>query len=87
MPNAINLPFNTVQQNGFMRASEEIAAIFAARVNPQQKLIFTCGSAVTACILALAAELVGYPEISVYDGSWSEWGQPGIRPVVKDALP
>ncbi|HEX8699691.1 MAG TPA: sulfurtransferase [Myxococcaceae bacterium] len=84
MPHALNLPFGTVQANGRMRATEELAAIFASRVEPRQKLIFSCGSGVTACILALAAELAGYRELAVYDGSWSEWGLPSSRPVVTE---
>jgi thiosulfate/3-mercaptopyruvate sulfurtransferase len=82
MPYARNLPFGTVQAHGHMRAREELAALFASRAGPRQKLIFSCGSGVTACILALAAELAGYHELSVYDGSWSEWGRPSERPVV-----
>jgi thiosulfate/3-mercaptopyruvate sulfurtransferase len=82
MPHALNLPFGTLQSNGRMRPTEELAALFASRVQPQQKLIFSCGSGVTACILALAAELSGYRELAVYDGSWSEWGLPSSRPVV-----
>lgn len=84
MPNAINLPFMNVQSQGHMLSREELKAIFATRVLPQQKLIFSCGSGVTACIVVLAAELAGYSEISVYDGSWSEWGMPSSRPVVND---
>lgn len=84
MPNAINLPFMNVQSQGHMLSLEELKSIFATRVSPQQKLIFSCGSGVTACIVALAAELADYSEISVYDGSWSEWGMPSSRPVVKD---
>ncbi|POF60261.1 sulfurtransferase, partial [Vibrio vulnificus] len=33
-----------------------------------------CGSGVTACILLLGAYLIGYKNLSVYDGSWTEWG-------------
>jgi thiosulfate/3-mercaptopyruvate sulfurtransferase len=38
-------------------------------------MIFSCGSGVTACVLALAAEQAGYKDLAVYDGSWSEWGR------------
>lgn len=35
----------------------------------------------TACVLALGADLAGYRDLAVYDGSWSEWGLPSNRPV------
>ncbi|WP_164003019.1 DUF7716 domain-containing protein [Pyxidicoccus caerfyrddinensis] len=42
----------------------------------RRKLVFSCGSCVTACVHALAATLAGYADIPVYGGSWSEWGLP-----------
>jgi thiosulfate/3-mercaptopyruvate sulfurtransferase len=44
--------------------------------------ICSCGSGVTACILAFALHLIGNDRVAVYDGSWSEWGKPGELPVV-----
>jgi thiosulfate/3-mercaptopyruvate sulfurtransferase len=82
MPTAINLPFTSLQSGGRMRPPQELEALFAARVNGDPQLIFTCGSGVTACVLALGAALAGRGYLSVYDGSWSEWGQPSSRPVV-----
>ena len=39
------------------------------------KITTTCGSGVTACVIALALFQLGYKDVAVYDGSWSEWGQ------------
>lgn len=76
MPNSLNLPFADVVVNGSMQPPAQLESIFSKLVKKEQKLIFSCGSGVTACIDALAAELAGYQNISVYDGSWAEWGSP-----------
>lgn len=84
IPNSHNIHFETVLENGqYMKPIEELQKIFSTKVNHEQKLIFSCGSGVSACILALAAELAGYSKMSVYDGSWSEWGlESSSRPVM-----
>lgn len=81
MPGSRNLPFTELLSDGHYRAPHEIAALLSSVANADQHLIFSCGSGVTACIGALAAELAGFEKISVYDGSWSEWGIPSSRPV------
>ncbi|MFN8411002.1 MAG: sulfurtransferase [Anaerolineales bacterium] len=72
MPNAVNIPYVNVLENGMMKSSINLKSIFDIYKN--KKMIFSCGSGVTACILALAAEQAGHKEFAVYDGSWSEWG-------------
>ena len=42
----------------------------------------TCGSGLTACILALGLHLCGKDDWQVYDGSWDEWGRRQDLPVV-----
>jgi thiosulfate/3-mercaptopyruvate sulfurtransferase len=41
----------------------------------------TCGSGLTACILALGLHLLGKDDWKVYDGSWDEWGRRAELPV------
>lgn len=85
MPNAINLPYANLVVNGFLLPPESLKTIFAKKFNQNQQLIFSCGSGVTACVDALAAELAGYSKLTVYDGSWSEWSLPSSGlPVTKE---
>ncbi|GAA2513780.1 sulfurtransferase [Streptomyces gobitricini] len=86
MPGALNLPFGDLLLHGRMRPPEELRARFTALTGGCHKLVFSCGSGVTACVLALAAHLADYADTAVYDGSWSEWGQPSELPVVVPAI-
>jgi thiosulfate/3-mercaptopyruvate sulfurtransferase len=74
IPNSINVPFKVVQDGNFMKSIVDLKKIFAPFHLENKKLIFSCGSGVTACIVALAAETTGLQQISIYDGSWSDWG-------------
>lgn len=85
MPGARNIPFSEVLDNGRFRSPAELRTVFErAGVGADDALIASCGSGVTAAIVALAAELIGYAPVPVYDGAWAEWGQEGRRdlPVV-----
>lgn len=83
MPGAVSLPFGEIQHEGRMRPAAELRAAFAGPAQGRERLLFSCGSGVTACVLTLGAALAGYRDLAVYDGSWSEWGLPSEnRPVV-----
>ncbi|MFI5530342.1 sulfurtransferase [Kitasatospora sp. NPDC051853] len=82
MPGAFNLPFGSLQQDGRMLPVAELRERFGELVGEREDLVFSCGSGVTACVLALGADLAGYDRLAVYDGSWSEWGLRPELPVV-----
>ena len=85
MPGAVNLPFGELQDaEGRMLPVAELRGIFDELPVRERQLMVSCGSGVTACVLALGADLAGHREVSVYDGSWSEWGLEGApTPVVR----
>lgn len=87
MPGAVNLPFTELQDGGRMLPAGELRSAFASVAGDHERLVFSCGSGVTACVLALGAELAGHRDLAVYDGSWSEWGLPSGPPVVTGAEP
>ncbi len=81
MPNAINLHYQSLQNNGVMLSKAKLKQRFIEVGANNDPFIMSCGSGVTACILALAATIIGYKKIQVYDGSWSEWGADFNLPV------
>jgi thiosulfate/3-mercaptopyruvate sulfurtransferase len=84
VPGSRNLPFTALldPRDKTLLPVEEIARrIAAAGIDKDRPVITTCGSGVTACVLALGLRLAGASGVAVYDGSWTEWGQPSDRPV------
>lgn len=85
MPGAYNVPFDTLLKSGHFLAKEELKKVFEqANINLDKPIICTCGSGVTACIVGVAALMCGATQVSIYDGSWSEWGADTQFPVVND---
>lgn len=83
IPGSKNVPFGALlNDDKTMKEPEELRAIFeAAGVDLSKPAITTCGSGITACVLALALERTGKSDHAVYDGSWAEWGAFGTLPV------
>ena len=74
IPNSVNLPFTDLMENGVLKSKKDLAKALYMVANKNEDIIFSCGSGLTACVLALGADISGYKNISVYDGSWTEWG-------------
>ncbi len=76
IPGSRNVYYNDLlNPNGTMRDVDALRAAFeGAGVDLSKPVVNTCGSGVTASILALALERLGHRQHAVYDGSWSEWG-------------
>ncbi|CAN1721853.1 3-mercaptopyruvate sulfurtransferase [Hyphomicrobium sp. 1Nfss2.1] len=83
IPGARNVPSQAlINDDGTLKSEAELARIFAqAGIDPQQPIVTTCGSGVTASILSLALAVLGQTNAAVYDGSWAEWGADQSVPV------
>ena len=82
IPGAKNLPFTQLfaSDGTFLPLPELADAFRQAGIDPQQPVVTSCGSGVTASVLAFALALLGAPEVALYDGSWSEWGADPATP-------
>ncbi len=75
--NSINVPYETLLNEDYtFKSKREIIDIFSNKgVVFNNYIITTCGSGVTAAVLYLALDEIGCSKISLYDGSWAEWGK------------
>lgn len=76
IPSSRNVPFTTLlAADGTLKSTAELAAIFKAQsVDVERPVVASCGSGVTAGVVAFALAQLGNADAAVYDGSWSEWG-------------
>jgi thiosulfate/3-mercaptopyruvate sulfurtransferase len=89
IPGSLNLPYDELHApDGTLRPATDLRKAFKdAGVDVNRPVITTCGSGITASVLALALHEVGRADAAVYDGSWTEWGAREDAPVERQDRP
>lgn len=83
IPNSISFPISDIIMDGKLKSEEQLKEIFIERNPTNKEFIFSCGSGITASVLALGAEIAGFNNHAVYDGSWTEWASTENLPIEK----
>ncbi|GLV56254.1 sulfurtransferase [Dictyobacter sp. S3.2.2.5] len=84
IPGAISLPREELinPEDGTFRSTEELQHIFkTANLEPEQHVVAYCNGGVAATTVLFSLAMLGYPQLTNYDGSWNEWGTRQDLPV------
>lgn len=76
IPSSKSVPFTSLlNADGSLKDTAALRVVFQeAGVDPARPVVASCGSGVTAGVIAFALGQIGQADAAVYDGSWSEWG-------------
>lgn len=77
IPGSVNIPAASLVSSDTLRlkSPEELKLTLGMALDTEKQVIATCGSGVTACMIAFALYNMGNKRVSVYDGAWAEWGK------------
>ncbi|ASG53866.1 MAG TPA: 3-mercaptopyruvate sulfurtransferase [Salmonella bongori] len=75
IPGALNVPWTELVYEGELKTTDELNEVFFSHgVSFDRPIIASCGSGVTAAVVVLALATLDVPDVTLYDGAWSEWG-------------
>lgn len=83
IPGSRNIHYaRLLNEDGTMRSGADLRTLFGAHgIDLGKPLVTSCGSGISACSVALAAEVAGAAPVAIYDGSWTAWGSATDTPV------
>ena len=89
IPGSLNVPFGTLfNADGTWKGKPGLRAAFEdAGIDLSRPVITSCGSGITACVLAFGLHLLSKDDVALYDGSWTEWGADPDTPKAKRVRP
>ena len=82
IPTSVNIHYANLQSDGIFKSFDDLKSIFEdSKINLHEEIVTSCGSGITACIVAQVAISLGACSVKVYDASWSEWGASRTLPI------
>lgn len=81
IPKSVNIPYTEVLNGPYLKNQNELQEVFNNRGLTDKQLVFSCGSGLTACIVAIAQYQLSNQLSPIYDGSWTEWAQIESSPI------
>lgn len=84
IPGSHNVPWTSLVENGQLKPASALREIFSQQgIDLTQPIVTSCGSGVTAVVVILALTSLGVENVTLYDGSWGEWGSRDDLPIAK----